>query len=178
VKFIDLFAGLGGFHVALKNARMRCVFASEIDNELRELYQKNFDMECHGDITQIPATSIPAHDILCAGFPCQPFSKAGKQRGLDDTERGLMFREIITILSVHRPKYFILENVPHLRNHNNKQTWNTIKEKLLECGYLFHEEILSPHHFGIPHRRERLFVIGWQQELGKINLQFHNTDIS
>ncbi len=165
MKFIDLFAGLGGFHIALRKHGMECVFASEINEELRGLYSKNFDMECHGDVTGIQIDNIPAHDILCAGFPCQPFSKAGKQKGLKDVDRGNMIFYIVDILKFHKPKYFILENVSNLRGHDQGKTWETISELLSDCDYSFQDYILSPHHFGVPNKRERMFVLGHRKEL-------------
>ena len=117
LKFIDLFAGLGGFHKALHELGHQCVFASEIDPVLREIYKKNWGIEPFGDIKEIVEKrieTIPEHDILCAGFPCQPFSKAGKQLGRKDKERGTLFDEIVAILEFRKPKYFILENVPFI----------------------------------------------------------------
>jgi len=117
LKLIDLFAGLGGFHKALHELGHQCVFASEIDPVLREIYKKNWDIEPFGDIKEIVEKrieTIPEHDILCAGFPCQPFSKAGKQLGRKDKERGTLFDEIVAILEFRKPKYFILENVPFI----------------------------------------------------------------
>ena len=119
--FIDLFAGLGGFHIALSKLGHQCVFASEIVVELKELYQQNFGIEVSGDITKIPLENIPSHDILCAGFPCQPFSKAGRQKGMEE-ERGKLIDRVIEILEYHKPKYFILENVRNLEK-------NTITDK-------------------------------------------------
>ena len=160
MKFIDLFAGLGGFHIGLKSINAECVFACELDRGLRDLYEKNFGIECHGDLAEIDATFIPEHDILCAGFPCQPFSKAGKQKGLNDKKRGDLIYEIIRILSYHRPKYFILENVPNFKNHNNGETWEETCDLLRGCDYFIQDFILSPHNFGIPNKRERIFIVG------------------
>lgn len=160
VKFIDLFAGLGGFHVAMTNLGHECVFACDNDMRLSELYTKNFKIDCHGDIRQIPVSAIPEHDILCAGFPCQPFSKAGNQRGLDDVGRGDLIFDIFRVLEYHRPKYFILENVPNLRRHQRERTWDLIEAKLAGAGYDVREAILSPHQFGIPQHRKRIFIVG------------------
>lgn len=172
MKFIDLFAGLGGFHIALKNHGMECAFACEIDKNLRELYKKNFDIECLGDITQIDEKDIPPHDILCAGFPCQPFSKAGKQKGLNDKERGRMIFEIKRILKFHQPKYFLLENVANLKTHDAGQTWKEIEKILVDCDYFIQDYILSPHHFGIPNNRERIFIIGIHNSIKEFELKF------
>jgi DNA (cytosine-5)-methyltransferase 1 len=166
MQFVDLFAGLGGFHLALKRLGHRCVFACELDEELRKVYKKNFGIEPHADIRTIALDDIPKHDILCAGFPCQPFSKAGDQRGFKCPEWGDLFHYVFKILRYHQPLYFILENVPNLTRHNNGETWNKIKRKLRSLGYDFQSEVLSPHRFGIPQIRERVFVVG---KLTKLN---------
>jgi DNA (cytosine-5)-methyltransferase 1 len=159
LKFIDLFAGIGAFHIALERLGHECVFASELSDELRELYYKNHDMKCHGDITKTDLKSIPEHDILCAGFPCQSFSKAGNQRGMQEA-RGKLFDEIIKILSYHKPRYILLENVRNLLTHDKGYTWEYISNELSKLGYYIDKRILSPHHINIPHHRERIFIIG------------------
>jgi DNA (cytosine-5)-methyltransferase 1 len=163
MKFIDLFAGLGGFHLALSKLGHKCVFASEIDEPLRALYKKNFGIEPKGDIKAIikgSKDSIPKHDILCAGFPCQPFSKAGKQAGMEDESRGTLFDDIYEILKFRKPKYFILENVPYIKKHDNSATWEYIDSKLKKLGYAVDSREFSPHQFGIPQHRERTFIVG------------------
>ncbi len=166
MRFIDLFAGLGGFHKALSDLGHDCVFASEIDEELRHLYMLNFNTEIEGDIRKIKEKDIPAHDILCAGFPCQPFSKAGIQEGLDDLDRGNLFYDISRILKYHKPSYFILENVPNIISHDGGRTWgiilNILENKL---GYSCDYKKLSPHQFGIPQIRERVFIVGSKKGL-------------
>lgn len=162
--FIDLFAGLGGFHKALHELGHKCVFVSEIDPVLRETYKHNWgeEINIHGDIRTIVRDNIdliPEHDILCAGFPCQPFSKAGKQLGRED-ERGTLFDEIIKILEVRTPKYFILENVRFIARHNNEKTWNAMKTQFDRLGYDVDHRDYSPHDFGIPQHRQRIFIIG------------------
>lgn len=164
MKFIDLFAGLGGFHKALHELGHQCVFASEIDPVLREIYRKNWGTEVniHGDIRKIVKDNIsliPEHDILCAGFPCQPFSKAGKQLGRDD-DRGTLFDEIVKILETKRPKYFILENVRFIAKHNNEETWKAMKVEFERLGYQVDHNDYSPHDFGIPQHRQRIFIVG------------------
>lgn len=162
MKFIDLFAGLGGFHKALEELGHECVFASELDPTLREVYKANWGIEPHGDIRKIVAKqieTIPKHDILCAGFPCQPFSKAGKQLGRDD-DRGTLFDEIAKILKHRQPRYFILENVPFIKQHDNEETWRYMQKKLAKLGYEVDHEIYSPQDFGIPQHRERIFIVG------------------
>lgn len=166
MRFIDLFAGLGGFHVALKTAGHECVFACEKNKTLALLYEKNFGIKAYGDIQEISAKDIPPHDILCAGFPCQPFSKAGKQRGLKDKKNGGYFiKDIVRILEYHKPRYIILENVPHLRKHDRERTWQAISSKLNDLGYNIKEAVLSPHEFGIPQIRKRLFIVGSTDDL-------------
>lgn len=162
LKFIDLFAGLGGFHKALHELGHECVFASEIDPELCQLYFQNFGIKPYGDIRDIDKELdlIPDHDILCAGFPCQPFSMAGDQLGRDDEKSGTLFSYIYKILRLRKPKYFILENVPHLRQHDNEATWNLMYKLLTRLGYQVSEEFYSPHQFGIPQHRKRIFIVG------------------
>lgn len=162
MKFIDLFAGLGGFHKALHNLGHECVFASELDPTLRQVYQDNWGIEVYGDIRKIVEKEIdiiPKHDILCAGFPCQPFSKAGKQLGRKD-ERGTLFDEIIKILEFRKPTYFILENVPSIAKHDDEETWRLMKTELEKLGYQVDHEIYSPQDFGIPQHRKRIFIVG------------------
>lgn len=161
-KFIDLFAGLGGFHVAMQKLGGECVFASELNVGLRHLYDKNFSLGVefiHGDIHEIETTSIPEHDVLCAGFPCQPFSQAGKRFGLDDPINGNHFYKILDILDQHEPEFFILENVPNLKGHDRGRTWGVIQE-CLEEYYEVQSGILSPDQFGVPQHRKRFYIVG------------------
>ena len=158
--FIDLFAGLGGFHYALSSLGHRCVFACEIDEALSLIYKKNFGLRPHGNIRTIDISSIPKHDILCAGFPCQPFSKAGDQQGLDCPQSGDLFDYVVRVLRAHKPRYFIIENVPNLVRHRHGRTWRTIKHRLRLAGYSVRDKLLSPHQFGVPQNRERAFIVG------------------
>lgn len=168
MRFIDLFAGLGGFHVALEKLGHECVFVSEKKEHLASLYEKNFKIPVNRDITKVDISKIPSFDILCAGFPCQPFSKAGEQLGLKDEKNGSLFDKIVEILDFHKPKYFILENVRNLESHDNFNTWKYIKDKLEnELKYKIDAKVLSPHNFGIPQHRERLFIIGAKDDLGQ-----------
>lgn len=169
MRYIDLFAGLGGFHLALSELGHECVFASEIDRALRELYEKNFKMKCAGDIRNISPSDVPPHDILCAGFPCQPFSKAGPQEGLDHPLLGDLYLYILGIVRLHKPKYLILENVPNLQKHGNGKSWATIKEKLENVGYNVDVEHISPHQFGIPQIRNRIYIIASLEPLAGVN---------
>lgn len=182
LRFIDLFAGLGGFHLALAQLGHKCVFASELDPELRNLYKKNHKTDINGDINDVDINSIPDHDILCAGFPCQPFSKAGSQLGLRDPRNGNLFYKIMEILHCHKPEYIFLENVPNLKGHDNGNTWKVINQELSQL-YDVREEILSPHHFGIPQHRSRIYIVGRIKIKGGLNnFKFpekkHHEDIS
>lgn len=161
LKFIDLFAGIGAFHIALTECGADCVFASEIDPFAIETYKENFGIDSAHDVTKVKVEDVPKHDILCAGFPCQAFSNAGNKKGFDDT-RGTLFFEIERILRHHKTRYIILENVKHLLRHDNGRTYKVIKSKLIELGYILTEKpiILSPHYFGIPQNRERIFIVG------------------
>jgi DNA (cytosine-5)-methyltransferase 1 len=166
MKFIDLFAGLGGFHVALSSLGHKCVFASEINRTLAENYERNFNIKVAGDIRKIEVNKIPKHDILCAGFPCQPFSKAGRQKGLKDRRNGDYFiNDVARILKYHKPKYFILENVSHLKKHDRERTWKIILKKLNDLNYDVKDAVLSPHKFGIPQIRKRIFIVGSLKDL-------------
>lgn len=157
-RFIDLFAGLGGFHLALADLGHECVFACELNPDLRELYIKNHKTAITGDINGVDVHEIPAHDILCAGFPCQPFSKAGAQLGLLDPTNGNLFYKIMEIVNFHKPEYIILENVPNLKGHDDGNTWREI-HSLLSQIYDVKEQVISPHHFGIAQHRLRMYIV-------------------
>ncbi len=159
MKFIDLFAGLGGFHQALHRLGHQCVFASELDPNLADLYERNFGVKPHGDIRQ-SYKQVPKHDILCAGFPCQPFSKAGEQRGFDCPQWGDLFDFVLLILERHRPRFLIIENVPNIMRHDGGQTWDRVRQRLKHAGYDIDSTLLSPHMFGIPQLRERAIIVG------------------
>ena len=166
MRFIDLFAGLGGFHIAMKRLGHECVFASEINSELASVYERNFGIRPAGDIRKVAPADIPAHDVLCAGFPCQPFSKAGGQKGLECPQWGDLIDYVVRILRHHEPSYFIIENVPNLVRHDNGKTWAAIKEKLFDCNYDVDDAVFSPHQFGIPQIRKRAFIVGKRVTLG------------
>ena len=145
----------------MKQLGGECVFASEIDERCIEVYNKNYGIDSGFDITKVDEKAIPKHDVLCGGFPCQTFSKAGKQAGINDT-RGTLFFEIARILKYHQTKYIVLENVRNLVSHDRGNTWETIHTILKELGYRLTEKplILSPHEFGVPQLRERVFILG------------------
>lgn len=161
-KFIDLFSGIGGFHQAMERLGGKCVFASEIDKYCNALYEKNYGMSSDINIRDVKEQDIPKHEVLCAGFPCQAFSKAGKQAGLEDKTRGTLFFEIVRILKYHHTPYIVLENVRNLVSHDHGNTWRIIQESLRELGYRTTKDplILSPHYFGIPQIRERVIILG------------------
>lgn len=161
-KFIDLFSGIGGFHQALTDLGGKCMLASEIDEAAIDTYKFNYGIDSNINIKDIDEYKIPNFDVLCAGFPCQTFSKAGKQLGFKDETKGTLFFEIERILLAKHPKYIILENVRNLVSHDRGNTWRTIQEHLAACGYRLTYEplILSPHQFGIPQLRERVIILG------------------
>jgi len=176
MRFVDLFAGLGGFHLALTKLGHECVFASELDRDLQRLYALNFPSAkniIHGDI-RTSKKDVPPHDILCAGFPCQPFSKSGSQEGLRDKTRGTLFDEILDILRKRQPRYVLLENVGNFERHDKGQTWKVVRQSLETLGYSVRgtehkasggHGLISPHHFGFPHTRERFFAVASLEHL-------------
>lgn len=159
LKFIDLFCGLGGFRLALEKFGAKCVFSSDIDEHIQNVYELNFGEKPCGDITKIRSLDIPSHNILCAGFPCQPFSIAGKRLGFDDT-RGTLFFEVARILKEKKPDIFILENVKGIINHDLGKTLKIILKTLDEIGYNYKYEILNAKNHGIPQNRERWYCVG------------------
>lgn len=175
-KFIDLFAGIGGFHQAMTQLGGECVFASEIDKHAIKVYENNYGITPQGNIKEIDAEDIPQHDVLCAGFPCQTFSVAGKCAGFDDQTRGTLFFEITRILKHHHPKYIILENVKNLTRHDKGRTWQIIEGNLKELGYQLTEQplIVSPHHFGTPQLRERVIILGVHQAKEPLTINLGN----
>lgn len=162
--FIDLFAGIGGFHQALTAYGGKCVFASEWDKYAQEVYFQNYGLKPSGDITQIPNEAIPPHDILCAGFPCQAFSISGKQKGFDDI-RGTLFFEIARIAAYHRPKVLFLENVKNLQRHNGGKTLGVIVSTLSDLGYVVSHQVLNSSHFGLPQNRERIYIVAIRSDI-------------
>ena len=161
-RFVDLFAGLGGFHMALQRLGGKCVFAAEWKQHLRDLYEVNHGIYPDGDITNVHPTAVPDHDVLTAGFPCQPFSKAGEQLGFECTRQGSLFFNVEAILREKRPSFFILENVPNLLKHDGGRTWQEIKNRLGLGGLGYHVDAarFSPHNFDIPQIRERVYIVG------------------
>ena len=163
MKFIDLFCGIGGFHSALSQLGHECVFACDKDKDAASIYELNFGITAHNDIRK--CRNLPDFDILCAGFPCQPFSKSGSQAGFKDKTRGTLFHEIMRIIKESDPKIIFLENVPNLESHDYGNTYRIIKQNIENAGYKFWSETLSPHEFGTPQIRKRLFMIGIRKDL-------------
>lgn len=162
--FIDLFAGIGGFHLALSSFGAKCVFASEWDKDAKKIYEYNFKIEPQGDITKIHEDKIPTHDILCAGFPCQAFSISGKQKGFEDS-RGTLFFDVARIAKKHQPKLIMLENVKNFETHDNGNTLKIVLKTLEEIGYKTHYKVLNSSDFNIPQKRERIYLIAIRNDL-------------
>lgn len=158
-KFIDLFAGIGGFRLGFEKAGFSCIFSSEIDPHAQEMYLANFQEKPEGDIRKINLKNIPNFDILLAGFPCQPFSIAGEKKGFNDI-RGTLFFDIAKIVEYHQPKIIVLENVKHFKNHDHGNTLKTVLNTLNKLGYTTSWKLLNAKDFGVPQNRERTIIIG------------------
>ena len=177
-RFIDLFCGIGGFHQALSDLGGICVYASDIDADCRKTYEANYGIKPDGDITKVKEEDIPEHDVLCGGFPCQAFSKAGKRLGFADETKGTLFFDICRILKYHKPKYALLENVRNLASHDHGNTWKVIHDSLVDLGYNVINEpvIFSPHYIGVPQHRERVFIMCVRKDLGELPPFYFNID--
>jgi DNA (cytosine-5)-methyltransferase 1 len=183
-KFIDLFAGIGGFRLAFQSLGGHCVFSSEWNNYAKKTYEVNFGEVPFGDITKINENRIPNHDILIAGFPCQPFSIAGvskknalgRAHGFKDETQGTLFFDIVRILEAKRPKMFLLENVKNLKSHDKGKTFKVIKGALEELGYSFYYQILDGKHF-VPQHRERVVMVGFNKDHFHGKEQFQYPDM-
>lgn len=178
-KFIDLFAGIGGFRLAFQNLGGHCVFSSEWNNFSKKTYEANFGEVPFGDITKFNENNIPDHDILIGGFPCQPFSIAGvskknalgKEHGFKDETQGTLFFDIVRIIEAKRPKTFLLENVKNLVSHDKKKTFTIIKGALQELDYSIHFKVLNGKHF-VPQNRERILIVGFDNRVFNGNEKF------
>ena len=177
IRFIDLFAGIGGFHLGMHSLGAKCIFASEMNPYARDTYQHNLskidpdlfnNKQFAGDITQVDPNDIPDFDIVCGGFPCQPFSYAGLKQGFDET-RGTLFFDILEILKNTEPKMFLLENVKGLKSHEGGKTLEIIENSLKELGYTIKWEILNSYDFGLPQYRERWYCVGFKE---KVDFEF------
>tara|TARA_Y100000780_G_scaffold166498_1_gene151366 strand:+ start:68371 stop:69345 length:975 start_codon:yes stop_codon:yes gene_type:complete len=159
LRFIDLFAGIGGFRLGLESLGMECVYTSEWNKRAQEVYKMNFNETPDGDITKVKESDIPPHDILCGGFPCQAFSVAGKRLGFNDT-RGTLFFDVARIVKYHRPSVVFLENVKNFLGHDSGRTMQTVKATLEDLGYNVTFKVLRSSDYGVPQARERVFIIG------------------
>lgn len=170
VRYIDLFCGIGGFRLAMQNAAEKvgkecvCVWSSDIDEECRKAYKANFGERPAGDVSEIKAGDVPGHDILLAGFPCQPFSIIGNGKGFDDA-RGTLFFDIARILEAKKPKAFALENVKQLAGHDQGRTIGRIMETLMRLGYRPEYKVFNALDFGLPQKRERVFIVGFNRDV-------------
>ncbi len=170
-RFIDLFCGIGGFRLGFEQAGCKCVFSSDWDRWSQKTYAANFGEQPAGDLTSVPAEEVPAHDILCGGFPCQPFSLAGvskknslgRKHGFEDEKQGNLFYEIVRLLKHHRPAAFLLENVKNLTSHDKGNTFKVIHSTLTESlGYQVHYAVIDARHW-LPQHRERIFLAGFRE---------------
>lgn len=162
--FIDLFAGIGGFHIALESMGGKCVYANEWDKYAQEVYKENFKILPEGDITKVNEKDIPNHDIVCAGFPCQAFSISGKRLGFNDS-RGTLFFDVARIVKEKRPKVVFMENVKNFSTHDNGRTLAVIKATMNELGYSFHYNVLNAVDYGIPQKRERIYMVCFRDDI-------------
>ena len=162
--FIDLFAGIGGFHYALSSYGAECLYASEWDRSAQETYFENFGIMPSGDITKIAAEEIPPHDILCGGFPCQAFSVSGKRLGFEDT-RGTLFFDIARIVKHNNPKVVFMENVKNLVQHDKGRTFKVVHNTMEELGYTMFSQVLNSGDFGIPQHRERIYMVCFRNDV-------------
>lgn len=172
IKFIDLFAGIGGIRKAFEDEKTRCVFSSEWDKFAVKTYEENFNETPHGDITEIDSETIPSHDLLLAGFPCQPFSSIGKREGFDHETQGTLFFEVLRIIKFHKPKMFLLENVKGLLTMDDGKTIKTIIKSLEELDYNVFYDVLESQNFGVPQKRSRVIIVGFKKETGINSFEF------
>lgn len=171
--YIDLFCGIGGFHLALSSFGANCIFASDINKDAQTSYKKNFGIQPFGDITKIAVQDIPSHDILCAGFPCQPFSISGNQQGFDDEQgRGRLFFNIIDIIHEHHPKMVLLENVKNLEKHDGGNTLSRIRTELQNEGYNVFHSILCAADYNVPQARQRIYIVAFRNDFGVQEFHF------
>lgn len=171
VKYIDLFAGIGGFHQAMNSFNSQCVFASEWDKYAAKIYLENYGIMPHGDITKIEAKNIPKHEMLCGGFPCQTFSISGKRKGFEDT-RGTLFFDVARIVKHHMPKVLLLENVKNFEKHDDGKTLKTVKNILELLDYSVYYKVLNASDYGLPQNRKRIFIVCFRKDLYINNFKF------
>lgn len=169
--FIDLFAGLGGFRVALESYGAKCVYSNEWDKFAQEIYAENFGDTPEGDITAVDEETVPDHDILCAGFPCQAFSISGKQKGFEDS-RGTLFFDVARIIKCKKPKVVFLENVKNFASHDGGRTLEVVKNTMIELGYSFHDKVLNAVNYNMPQKRERIYMVCFRNDLNISDFHF------
>lgn len=181
--FIDLFAGLGGFRVALESLGAKCVYSNEWDKHVKKVYQQNFGDIPDDDITKVDEKKIENHDILCAGFPCQAFSISGNRKGFEDS-RGTLFFDVARIIKEKRPKIIFMENVKNFAVHDGGKTLSVVKQTIEDLGYQFNYKVLNPVDYGVPQKRERIYMVCFRNDLGitqfeypsKVRLEKHVED--
>lgn len=169
--FIDLFAGLGGFRLALESLGAKCVYSNEWDSHAQTVYAKNFGETPEGDITKVDEKNIPNHDILCAGFPCQAFSISGKQRGFEDS-RGTLFFDVARIVKEKKPKVVFMENVKNFETHDKGRTLSVVKATMEELGYTFYHKVLNAVDYNMPQKRERIYMVCFRNDLEIADFQY------
>lgn len=170
--FIDLFAGIGGIRQGFEDQNTKCVFSSEWDKFSAKTYEANYGEAPYGDITQINEKDIPKHDVLLAGFPCQPFSNIGKRQGFGHETQGTLFFDVLRILKYHMPKMFLLENVPGLLTIQKGETFRVILENLEDLGYTVFYDVLDAQNFGLPQVRKRVVIVGFHPDLNISSFAF------
>jgi DNA (cytosine-5)-methyltransferase 1 len=180
INYIDLFCGLGAFHTAFKQMtnnkfNYKCVFACDIDEDVRKLYYDNYGIKPEGDINKIDYKTIPNFDILCAGFPCQPFSIAGKKEGFDDKTKGVLFYKILEIIDIKKPNFVILENVKNLEKIDDGKTFKFIIDELEKKKYLVSYKVIDSKYYGSPQSRKRIFIIC--SKINKYNFRYVKLNI-
>jgi len=159
IKYIDLFCGIGSFHYSFEKLNWECVMSCDIDKAAKETYKENYGLSPLGDITEIDPKTVPSFDILCAGFPCQPFSQCGQHKGFDDT-RGTLFFNIMKFVDFHKPKMIVLENVQGLLNHDDGKTFERIKNDIELANYTITYKVIKCSDYGLPQMRKRLIIVG------------------
>lgn len=171
IKVVDLFAGIGGFHLAFKSFGANVIYASEWDKDAADVYYNNFGIKPSGDITKISAADIPDHDVLCAGFPCQAFSISGNQKGFEDS-RGTLFFDVARIVKEKNPRLVFMENVKNFASHDKGRTLAVVKKTMEELGYNFFYDILNAADYGVPQSRSRIYMLAFRSDLGITEFKF------
>ena len=171
MSFIDLFAGLGGFRIALESFGAKCVYSNEWDKFAQQVYNENFGECPEGDITTVDENKIPNHDILCAGFPCQAFSISGKQRGFEDS-RGTLFFDVARIIRCKKPKVVFMENVKNFASHDNGNTLSVVERTMKDLGYSFNQKVLNSLDYGVAQKRERIYMVCFREDLNIDDFSF------